>query len=84
MAVRGDFLVELRGFELLTSAVRALKRFTAPPLPTRDPESAKFGLKSLAGDDLNPQRSESPRCGLCEPHGRSESPSQGWLVGRKG
>ena len=32
-AVRGDFLVELRGFEPLTSVVHSPARFTAPPLP---------------------------------------------------
>ena len=29
----GEWLVELRGFEPLTSAVQAPARFTAPPLP---------------------------------------------------
>ena len=32
--VRGDFLVELRGFEPLTSAAQAPPRQTAAPLPT--------------------------------------------------
>ena len=33
MSICADFLVELRGFEPLTSAVQAPARFTAPPLP---------------------------------------------------
>jgi hypothetical protein len=53
--------LELRGFEPLTSAVRAPTRFTAPPLPTHDPESTKFVLKSLAGDDLNSQLDRKAR-----------------------
>jgi hypothetical protein len=33
MPVGAYFLVELRGFEPLTSAVQARARFTVPPLP---------------------------------------------------
>jgi hypothetical protein len=76
--------VELRGFEPLTSAVRAPTRFTAPPLPTRDPESAKFALKSLAGDDLNPQLDRKARDAASV--SRTRAPSRqvkaGWSEGR--
>jgi hypothetical protein len=82
--VCADYLVELRGFEPLTSAVRAPTRFTAPPLPTRDHESAKFALKSLAGDDLKPQLDRKARDAASV--SRTRAPSRqvkaGWSEGR--